>query len=137
VYYLSSDRKKVVRVIDDMVRPNGLVGTPDGKTLYVTDWGGKKTYKYDIADDGSLSNKKLFAPVGADGMKIDNEGNVYMAEKEILVYEPAGNQIEEIAVPKQPANLCFFGKDGQTLFITARSSIYSIRMRVKGVSSPP
>ena len=134
VYYLSPDRKKVIRVIDDMVRPNGLVGTPDGRLLYATDWGDKKTYKYDVAAAGTLSNRKLFAPVGADGMKIDNEGNVYMAERGVLVYDPAGNRIEEINVPKQPTNLCFGGKDGQTLFITARTSIYSIRMRLRGVS---
>ena len=139
VYYLSPDHKKVIRVIDDMVRPNGLVGTPDGKLLYATDWGDKKTYKYDIAADGTLSNKRSFAPVGADGMKIDSEGNVYMAEKDILVYDPAGNRIGEIDVPTQPTNLCFAGKDGQTLFITARTSIYSLRMRVKGVpnGAPP
>ena len=139
VYYVTPDRKNVIRVIDDMVRPNGLVGTPDGKVLYATDWGDRKTYKYDIAADGTLSNKRFFAPVGADGMKIDSEGNVYMAERGIVVYDPAGNRIGEIDVPTQPTNLCFAGKDRQTLFITARSAIYSIRMRVKGISNiaPP
>jgi gluconolactonase len=77
--------------------------------------------------------------VGADGMKMDSEGNVYMAERGVVVYDPAGNRVAEIAVPDQPTNLCFCGKDGQTLFITARSSIYSIRLRVKGASkaAPP
>jgi gluconolactonase len=139
VYYLSPDHKKVIRVIADMVRPNGLVGTPDGKVLYATDWGDRKTYKYDIAGDGTLSNKRPFAPVGADGMKIDSEGNVYMAERGILIYDSAGSRLGEIDVPNQPTNLCFAGKDGQTLFITARTSIYSIRMSVKGPSrlAPP
>jgi len=72
VYYLTPDRKKLIRVIDDMVRPNGIIGTPDGKLLYVTDHGGKKTFVYTVNKDGTLSNKKLFAPEGSDGMTIDN-----------------------------------------------------------------
>jgi gluconolactonase len=136
VYYISPDRKKVSRVIDDMVRPNGLVGTPDGKTLYVTDAGGKKTYRYAVKADGTLAGKKLLAPAGGDGMTIDNEGNVYLAEKGILVFDPKGEQIARIDVPIRPTNVCFGGRDGRTLFITARTSVYSVRMRVRGVSGP-
>jgi gluconolactonase len=134
VYYVSPDRKRVVRVIDDMVRPNGLVGTSDGKTLYVTDHGAKRTYVYVIEPDGSLSHKRLFAPVGADGMKLDSEGNVYMAEKGILVYDSAGKHRETIEVPEPPTNLCFAGPDHRTLFITARPAIYTLEMRVAGVN---
>ena len=76
VYYLSSDRKRLIRVINDMVRPNGVIGTPDGKLLYVADHGGKKTFAYKINNNGTLSNKKLFAPEGSDGMTIDSEGNI-------------------------------------------------------------
>lgn len=130
VYYVSPDRRRVVRVIDDMVRPNGLVGTSDGKTLYVTDHGAKKTYRYDIASDGALTNKRLFAPVGADGMKLDQEGNLYMAERGILIYDSAGRWRETIDVPNEPTNLCFGGPDGRTLFITARPAVYSVCMRV-------
>jgi gluconolactonase len=132
VYYVSPDRKRVVRVIDDMVRPNGLVGTPDGKILYVTDHGDKKTYRYDIASAGVLVNKRLFFPAGADGMKLDREGNLYMAEDGIVVCNAAGKHLETIAVPEQPTNLCFAGPDGRTLFITARSTLYALRMRVAG-----
>ncbi|MHC4594964.1 MAG: SMP-30/gluconolactonase/LRE family protein [Planctomycetota bacterium] len=71
VYYLSPDRKDIIRVIDDMVRPNGIIGTPDGKLLYATDRGGKKTFVYTINKDATLSNKKLFAPEGSDGMTDD------------------------------------------------------------------
>ena len=60
VYYLSPGRNKLIRVIDDMVRPNGVIGTPDGKILYVTDHGGGKTFAYTINKDGTLTNKKLF-----------------------------------------------------------------------------
>jgi gluconolactonase len=130
VYYVSPDRKRVVRVIDDMVRPNGLIGTPDGKTLYVSDHGAKRIYLYDVNTDGTLSHKRFFAPVGADGMKLDNEGNVYMAENGILVYDAAGKHRETIAIPEEPTNLCFAGADGHILFITARPALYTLRMRV-------
>jgi len=133
VYYLAPGRKKIIRVIDDMVRPNGIIGTPDGKKLYVTDHGGKKTFVYTINKDGTLSNKRLFAPEGSDGMTIDDEGNVYLTTKVVAVYNSKGEKIETIKVPEQPANVCFGGKDKKTLFITARTSLYSVRMRVKGV----
>ena len=132
VYYLSPDRKKTIRVISDMVRPNGLIGTRDGKTLYVADHGGKKTFVYTINKDGTLSNKKLFAPEGSDGMTIDSQGNIYLATNAVAVYDKEGRKIETIEVPEGPANLTFGGKDKQTLFITARTSLYAIRMQVKG-----
>ena len=132
VYYLSPDRKKLVRVIDDMVRPNGLVGTPDGGTLYVTDNGDGKTFAYKVNPDGTLSGKKLFAPEGSDGMTIDNEGNIYLTTRAVAVYNKNGEKIEEIKVPEGPANVTFGGSDNQTLFITARTSLYSVKMRVKG-----
>ena len=137
VYYLKPDRKTVIRVIDDMVRPNGIIGTPDGRVLYVTDHGGKKTFRYTVKPDGTLAGKKLLAPVGSDGMTIDNKGNIYLAEAAVLVYSPAGKKIAEIRVPKRPSNVCFAGKDRRTLFITARSSVYTIRMRVRGVATRP
>ena len=131
VYYLSPDRKKLIRVIDDMVRPNGVIGTPDGTLLYVADHGGKKTFAYKINSDGTLSNKKLFAPEGSDGMTIDNEGNIYLTTRVVAVYNKNGEKIETIKVPEGPANVCFGGPDKRTLFITARTSLYSVRMRVK------
>lgn len=133
VYYLSPGREKIIRVIDDMTRPNGILGTSDGKRLYVADHGGEKTYVYTINVDGTLSDKKLFAPEGSDGMTIDREGNVYLTGHAISVYNSAGKKIKTIEVPEQPANVCFGGKDSETLFITARTSLYSIRMRVQGL----
>ncbi|MBN2136787.1 MAG: SMP-30/gluconolactonase/LRE family protein [Sedimentisphaerales bacterium] len=133
VYYLSPEGKKVIRVIDDMVRPNGVIGTPNGKTLYVADHGGKKTFSYKINDDGTLSEKKLFAESGSDGMTIDKKGNIYLTSGAVLVYNKKGEQIERIEVPEGPANVCFGGKDKKTLFITARKSLYAVRMRVRGV----
>lgn len=138
VYYLSPGRKKLIRVIDDMVRPNGIIGTADGNLLYVTelyltDPGGDKTFVYTINKDGTLSNKKIFAPKGSDGMTIDNEGNIYLTTSTVEVYNKKGQKIETIEVPELPANVCFGDKDKRTLFITARTSLYSIKMRVKGL----
>jgi gluconolactonase len=133
VYYLTPDRKKTIRVIGDMVRPNGLIGTRDGKLLYVADHGGKQTFVYRINKDGTLSDKKLFAPEGSDGMTIDNEGNVYLTTSVVAVYDRNGQKTEQITVPENPANVTFGGRDKRTLFITARTSLYALRMRVRGL----
>jgi len=136
VYFLSPDRKKLLRVTDDLQTPNGVIGTPDGKTLYVADLRAKKTYAYDIQPDGTLRNKRLFCPMGSDGMTVDNEGNVYLTGKGVIVFSPSGEQIEHIPVDARwTANVCFGGRDGHTLFITASKGLYAIRMRVKGVGS--
>ena len=134
VYYLSPDRQTVTRVIADMTRPNGLIGTPDGKTLYVADYGAAKVYKYTINANGTLTGKTLFAAVQCDGMTIDAEGNIYMAESAVLIYSPAGNLIGRIAVPEIPTNMTFGGLDRQTLFITAQTSVYTIRMATVGAT---
>ncbi len=78
VYFLSADRRHLVRVTDDLEKPNGIIGTPDGKTLYVADIGAGKTYRYEIAPDGDLTRKTLVAEHGSDGMTLDNEGNLYL-----------------------------------------------------------
>ncbi len=131
VYYLSPDRKRVIRVIDEMVRPNGLIGTPDGK-LYVADHGAEQTFLYTINPDGTLTEKRLFVPQGADGMTMDERGNVYLTGEAVTVYDANGQLIQTIAVPERPSNVTFGGKDNKTLFITARSSLYSIEMQVAG-----
>lgn len=132
VYYLSPDGG-IVRVIDDYVQPNGLIGTPDGKTLYVADINDKKIWRYTIQQDGSLSDKSYFAPHGSDGMTIDNKGNVYLTMGKVWVYSPEGELTDEIEVPESPANVCFGGKKRNKLFITARTSVYTLKMKVKGV----
>ncbi len=133
VYYLSPDRTKVIRVIYDLVKPNGLIGTPEGTFLYVADPGSNQTFVYRINSDGTLTDKKLFAPEGSDGMTIDNEGNVYLTTGVVAVYNKNGEKIETILVPEHPSNVCFGGEGKSTLFITARTSLYSLQMRVKGV----
>lgn len=134
VYYLSPDRKKLVRIIDDLVQPNGIIGTPDGKILYVADIGGKKTWKYIINPDGSVSGKTLFCEMGSDGMTIDIEGNLYLTGNGVTVFDKTGKEIINIPVPeKWTANICFGGKDRKRIFITASTGLYSVETKVKGV----
>jgi gluconolactonase len=134
VYYLSPDRSKLMRVTEDLVQPNGIIGTPDGRMLYVADIGARKTYVYNIEADGTLSGKKLFCSMGSDGMTIDNEGNVYLTGRGVMVFNPAGKQIEHIPIDAGwTANVTFGGADKHMLFITAQTSIYGLKMRVKGV----
>lgn len=134
VYYLPPGEKNAIRVADDLVKPNGIVGTPDGKKLYVADIGAGETYVYTVLPDGTLADKKLFAPMGSDGMTIDNRGNIYLTGKGVTVFNPKGEQIAHIPVDANwTANVCFGGKDGQTLFITASHCLYGLKMNVKGV----
>lgn len=133
VYYLTPEGK-VIRVIDDYKQPNGLIGTPDGKTLYVSDINDRKIWKYDIQADGTLSNKTFFAPEGSDGMSIDNKGNVYLTNKAVSVFDKTGKKIAAIEIPETPSNVCFGGKKRNILFITARTSVYTLKMNVKGVN---
>ena len=136
VYFLAADHKTLTRVVDDMKQPNGIIGTPDGKTLYVADIGARKTWRYHIQADGTLTDKKLFCEPGSDGMTIDDQGNVYITGQGVTVFDPSGQKIEHIEVAEPwTANVCFGGKDRQTLFITASKNLYSIRMKVKGVDS--
>ena len=132
VYYRNPEGK-VIRVIDDFKQPNGLIGTPDGKTLYVSDINDGKIWKYNIQPDGTLANKTFFAPEGSDGMTIDNRGNVYLTNKVVSVFNAEGKNIARIEVPEQPSNVCFGGKKRNILFITARTSVYILKMNVNGV----
>ncbi|MCZ6671393.1 MAG: SMP-30/gluconolactonase/LRE family protein, partial [Verrucomicrobia bacterium] len=134
VYYLSPNRKKLTRVTDDLVRPNGLLGSLDGKTLYIADQGDGKTFAYDIKPDGTLKNKRLFIEEGSDGVTIDHKGNIYITNTAVRVFSPDGSFIEEIVIPKRPSNVCFGGDEGKTLFITAREAVYSLQMKVRGAS---
>ncbi len=136
VYYLSHDYKKLTRVVDDMKQPNGIIGTPDGKLLYVADIGAGKTFRYNIQKDGSLKNKTLFCEMGSDGMTIDSEGNIYLTGKGVFVFDKSGKKIQQLQIPEDwCGNICFGGQDRQLLFITASKGIYGLRMNVHGVDS--
>ena len=133
VYYLTPDAKTLTRVIDDFQMPNGIGGTPDGKVLYAADINGRKTWKYDIQEDGSLKNKTLFCNAGSDGMTMDNQGDVYCTQGGILVFDKTGKQIERIPSPggQQPANIAIGGKEHNILFMAARPSVYTLKLKVK------
>lgn len=133
VYFMTKDHKTVTRVIDDLKQPNGIIGTPDGKTLYVSDIGAGRTYAYAVHPDGQVTDKRLFCQIGSDGMTIDRKGNVYLTGRGVSVVSPGGKTIEHIDVPEPwTANVAFAGRDRSTLYITASKSLYKIKMAVKG-----
>jgi gluconolactonase len=133
VYFLSADRSSLRPVATDLQQPNGVIGTPDGKTLYVADIRARKTYAYAIEPNGDLTGKRLFCELGSDGMTLDNEGNVYLTGQGVVVFNPKGEEIERIAVPEGwTANVTFGGVENDLLFITASKSVYGIKMRVRG-----
>ncbi len=135
IVYISPDGKKVTLVTTDITSPNGLIGTPDGKILYVGDRG--KVFSYRINSDGSLSDKKAFCDKNTDGMAMDEKNNVYLtADKEILIYSPAGELLEEITTPDGCSNVEFCGKDRKTIFFTYHENIYTLEMTVKGCQLP-
>lgn len=134
VYYLPKGKHNLIAVADDLQKPNGIVGTPDGQYLYVTDIQANKTYKYQVNADGSLKNKQLFTNQGSDGMTLDDRGNVYLCGNGVTVYNPKGEKILHIPVPaKWTGNICFGGKNKSMLFITASESIFILPTLVKGV----
>jgi gluconolactonase len=134
VYYLPKNSNSPILVVSDLKKPNGIVGTPDGKYLYIADIEGNKTFKYTISVNGALLNKQLFAEQGSDGMTLDEKGNVYITGKGITIYNPAGIKIAHIDIDEPwTANLCFAGKNKDELFITASKAIYIIHMKVRGV----
>jgi gluconolactonase len=133
VYYLPKGKKEAFIVDSNLVKPNGIIGSADGKNLYVADIEDKKTYKYDIGKDGRLSNRRLFVSMGSDGMTLDNRGNLYITGQGITVFNPQGKQIEHIALPGWTANVCFGGKNRDMLFITSNKSVYTLQMKVKGI----
>ena len=136
VYYITPKTEKVIRVCDDYTRPNGIIGTPNDETLYITDRGAGKTYSYDIQDDGTLENKKLFIDFGSDGMTIDQKGNIYITTKDksqVDIFSKTGELIKTIEIPEVPTNVCFGGKDRNVLYITAQTSLYRVGLNRKGV----
>jgi gluconolactonase len=134
VYYLPKGKNEIIMVEDGLLRPNGIVGTPDGKLLYLADAKDGKTYRYEIQADGSLKNKQLFVNRGSDGMTLDQNGNLYLTGKGIDIFSKQGEKIAHINIPENhTANLCFGGKKRDILFITASKSVYILPMNVKGV----
>ncbi|WP_316824080.1 SMP-30/gluconolactonase/LRE family protein [Pedobacter miscanthi] len=134
VYYLPKGKKEAIIVADDVIKPNGIVGTPNGKFLYIADMSANKTYRYTINADAKLSDKQLVLNQNSDGMTLDSNGNIYVTGKGVNIYKPTGEKIGHIDVPEEwCGNICFGGKDRNMLFITASKSIYVIPVNAKGV----
>ena len=142
VYYLAPGSHQLVRVTtmpewDADSWPNGVVGTPDGKKLYVNKWyydnmGG--TWVFDVKHDGTLYNIRKFTDMGGDGMAMDERGNVYIANGlGITAFDPEGNKIFNIPTGSGATNVVFGGPNEKTLFITAIDKIFSLKMNVRGV----
>jgi gluconolactonase len=136
VYYLSPDHSQVTRVINDMKQPNGIVGTADGKTLYVADYGAGQTFTYQINSDGTLTSKKLFVSTGSDGMDVDAKGNLYLTTpNQVQIFDTSGNHLRDIPTQENPTNVAFGGADHLTLFITARTMVYTAQMSAQSSST--
>ncbi len=143
VYYLPSGARKLTRVTSDALGwesdswPNGVVGTPDGRKLYVNKWAGDNhggTWVFDIKRDGTLANMRKFTDWGGDGMSMDELGNVYISNGEgVLAFDRHGNNVLKIPIVGGATNNTFAGRDGRTLFVTGPvTKVQSIRMNVKG-----
>jgi gluconolactonase len=132
VYYVRPGGAGVTRVAADLARPNGVTGSPDGRILYVADEKGRAVYAYDVAPDGTLSGRRLFAPVRGDGIKTDARGNLWVAADAVRVYDPSGREVDAIPLPERPTNLCFAGTDLRTLYVTAPHAVYAVRVKVPG-----
>lgn len=118
---------------DRLVQPNGIIGSPDGKSLYVADYGGDKIYVYSIATDGSLTNRREFAAMGSDGMTLDSRGNLYVTGEGVTIFSNDGTRLGHISVPENwTANVTFGGPAQDILFITATTSVYTLKMQVRG-----
>ena len=124
----------------DLIQPNGLAFSPDGKRFYVDDDETRNIHVYEVAPDGSLGSGKIFGeePGGPhegvpDGIKVDTKGNLYVTgPKGIWVWDPQGHHLGTIEMPEQPANLTWGDKDSKTLYITATHSVYRLRTKARG-----
>jgi len=134
VYYLPKGKKTAIIAAEDLLKPNGIVGTPDGKFLYVADMNANKTYRYKINADATLSDKQLVFNQNSDGMTLDSNGNIYVTGKGVDIYTPAGEPLGHIDIPEEwCGNICFGGRERNILFITASKSLYAIKTNAKGV----
>ncbi|MGC1431198.1 MAG: glycosyl hydrolase family 28-related protein, partial [Candidatus Sulfotelmatobacter sp.] len=118
--------------LNNTLRAFGFAPAVAGQPYYVSDENGEKTYAATVEPDGTLSDLKLFTERGGESVTVDDKGNVYIAAGQILVYNPLGRLIDTIYAPERPSQLLFGGRDGRTLFVLARSSLYAVQTINKG-----
>ncbi len=136
VYRFDPATKQVSVLVKDFDMPNGLCFSPDEKKLFVADSGKPHDIRFfDVAKDGSVSNGRVFATIekgGPDGIRCDANGRIWSSSGNGAdVFAPNGSLIAKINTPKGGANLCFGGKSGRTLFITARDGLYAVETKVR------
>jgi gluconolactonase len=141
VYKLSPDGNTLTLLTKDLKTPNGLAFSPDEKILYVADTEHGRINAFDVKPDGTLNNRRVFVEAyndWPDGIKTDTNGDLYVATNSTGVrgYDSTGKSIGVIVTDSPPANCAFGGPDGKTLFITARESVYAVRMKISGARAP-
>jgi len=118
--------------LDDELRAFGMAPAVPGHSFFISDEEEEKTYAADVQADGTLANPKLFAEQGGESVTVDEGGHVYIAAGQVFVYDRSGQAIDTINVPERPVQLLFGGSDRKTLFILARTSLYSVECRFAG-----
>lgn len=144
VYRLSPDNKTLQLLVDDFDRPNGLAFSPDEKTLYIGDSSARRHIRaFDVRPDGTIANGRVFAdltspdPGAPDGMKVDVEGNLYSTGPGgVWVFSPKGEMLGRILPPEVPANCAWGDADWKSLYITARTSLYRVKLGIQGIKVP-
>jgi gluconolactonase len=116
-------------------RPNGIALSPNGRILYVSNSDERSVYAYDVDGRGRASNERVLITKTdgpPDGLRVDEKGNLYVTCNELCIYSPEGKLIHKIQFPEQPRNCAFGDPDFETLYVTAMTSVYRVRLPVKG-----
>jgi gluconolactonase len=142
VYYLPPDQDEPMVIDDQITKPNGIMLSPDGKTLFVSDTSGEAVFAYDVQPNGAVEGKRIFARLrdipagqasGADGMAVDRDGRLYVTTMTgVQVFDANGEHLGTIDVPNPPTNVAFSGPHKRTLYVTARQGLYSVEMLAQG-----
>jgi sugar lactone lactonase YvrE len=127
--FVAPDGKTIIPQQYDLARASSALEAFPGKPFYLSDEYDKRMVKVNVAPDGTLSGLEYFAEAGEFGSAVDRSGNLYVADGEILVFDPDGKQIDYIEVPERPLTLRFGGKDGNTLFINSYKSLYRVKIK--------
>jgi gluconolactonase len=133
LYYLTPQSDSAQLIDSNFKKPNGIIGSETLHKLYVTDADGNRTYVYELSNGSELSDRKLFCELGSDGMTLDERGNLYLTGNGVTVFNPQGEKIAHIPIDEHwTSNVTFSGSNNDLLFITASTSIYAMKMQVKG-----